>query len=713
MKKYSFICLVIFFLLNIAGCVSVPPVSVNEGIKSEELASHVEFLAQPALKGRKPKTLESGIARQYIERRFAAYGLVPWGEAKDFEQPFGYGTNVVGVLPGSDANLAQEFVLVSAHYDHIGKNKKGRICPGAADNASGVAAILETAKQMSLFEKPPKRSVVFAAFDCEELGLLGSFVFSCREDVNDAKLAAVVNVDVLGRDFLDAVPNTLFVAGTEGYPQIRERIYQSGTQAGIRMLSVGTDLIGPRSDHAAFESRPIPCLFFSSGAAYKDYHGPGDTADKLNYADIEKSAKVILETVESLANGPEPKGVAAADDGYIEELRTLNTICRDVNDKLDKIVIKKEDGDKFRKLASEAENFLTNGGYDRKARGRLAMDATGLLAPYLLPAEILEAVHKDKNEEEFASCLQCVQQLYIHHRKEAMQGFKMLVEHVLKYRPGLFRGMPKFEHEIYEIPDEHIRMEQSGPNSFRLNALAEDIQIRAESSGWPIKSFVIVISGFYEPIDCSGTKEQITDYCVLKLSDKKSDLRAKELKKVLRAATGTEPNGSFEELAQKRLIEGGFKYRAEWVRSCILSDSPELAKEAIRSAKKNNKIIKEALCKVIVDRNVRSDVRVTAIEVAGAGSRNKNELLAMCDVLDDSSPYFKREYVHMLRENYPFFEDITFKAAKSELERCLKKNPDISKTVGDLAHERLKCLTKKDFGKDSPRWRKWIEKNVK
>ena len=247
----------------------------------------------------------------------------------------------MGVLPGSDANLAQEFVLVSAHYDHIGRNKKGRICPGAADDASGMAVLLETAEQMSLFEKRPKRSVAFAAFDCEELMLLGSFAFSCQKDVNDAKIAAVVNVDVLGRDFLEVVRNTLFVAGLKDIRKYVKKFINRETQAGIRMLPIGTDLIGPRGDHAAFESRPIPCLFFSSGMAYKDYHGPGDTADKLDYADIEKSAQVILETVEGLANGQETKRVEAADDGYMEELQTLSTVIADVNAGFDRAGMKK------------------------------------------------------------------------------------------------------------------------------------------------------------------------------------------------------------------------------------------------------------------------------------------------------------------------------------------------------------------------------------
>ncbi|MDB6059508.1 MAG: Aminopeptidase, partial [Verrucomicrobiales bacterium] len=266
------------------GCIRIPSAHPAAGISSTELASHVNFLAQPALKGRKPGTHGSRIARNYIVDRFKSYGLVPWGREKDYVQSFGYGNNIIGVLQGSDTNLSSEFVLVSAHYDHLGKDH-GKLCLGAADNASGVAGLLEMAKQMSLYEQRPKRSVVFAAFDSEEMMLLGSFVFSCRPDVEKARIVAVLNMDILGRDFMDVVQNTLFVTGTEQYPALREQIFRSGTNAGVDVRPVGTDLIGPRGDHVAFEQRPIPCMFFSSGM-YGDYHKPTDTPEKLNYTAI-------------------------------------------------------------------------------------------------------------------------------------------------------------------------------------------------------------------------------------------------------------------------------------------------------------------------------------------------------------------------------------------------------------------------------------------
>jgi hypothetical protein len=178
------------FLLALGqtGCITVPPVRDRNRAASEEMFSHVEFLSQPQLKGRKPGTLGSRAARQYIEARFKACGLLPWEGARGYAQSFGYGRNMVGVLPGSDPLLAKEIVLVSAHYDHLGKDTKGKICPGAADNAAGVAALLKIAQEMSRSSERPKRSVAFVAFDCEEWMLFGRLHFPHNDKSSQRKL---------------------------------------------------------------------------------------------------------------------------------------------------------------------------------------------------------------------------------------------------------------------------------------------------------------------------------------------------------------------------------------------------------------------------------------------------------------------------------------------------------------------------------------------
>src|SRR5262245_543036 len=113
----------------------MPTSRVFAGQIQEELTDHVRFLSQPKLQGRKTRTSGARQAREYIEKQFKISGLLPWGETKNYELPFGLGKNVVGVVPGTATNLSNEIVLLSAHYDHLGKNGKGKICLGAADNA--------------------------------------------------------------------------------------------------------------------------------------------------------------------------------------------------------------------------------------------------------------------------------------------------------------------------------------------------------------------------------------------------------------------------------------------------------------------------------------------------------------------------------------------------------------------------------------------------
>jgi len=681
-----------------AGCVNLPRVDLTEGTTPAELSAHVRFLAQPKLKGRKPETRGSRLARDYIESRFAAYGLVPWGSESNYSLSFGYGNNVVGVLPGTDKTLAPEIVLLSAHYDHLGK-QKGSIYPGASDNASGVAALLATAKEMS--RNRSKRTVAFAAFDCEEWMLLGSFAFSCRADVTNAKIVGVVNVDMLGRDFLDAVKNTLFVSGTEGYPTLRDRISQFGTNANIRVLALGSDLVGPRGDHVAFESMGIPCLFFSCGTG-RDYHAPTDTPDTLDYPAIERSARVISKTVRELAEN-EDKFASNGSDFDTEELRTVKTVLSEVAEQASAKVKnvenarkplhaalepRKSDIAQFQVLADEADDLLSRGRYDQNARERLVLDATGILSPYLLPVgDLAKASTAEEKEQQVG--MQFLQWFYLNYRREIMEGYRKLVSQLLKYRPGPFRTMPKFEHEVYEIADSDIRMAEAEGGIWSLNALSSRFTFKAGSvsTKWLIKSFAADISVGADGIDCEGTREQIADFCLLRLrAERTNSLHFEQVRKVLEIARGKHSKGDYRELLEERLEHGHFRDETEWIVNCLASGSTELTMEAIgAAADSKDKRVRKALNGIIVDRNVRSDVRAAAIRSPGKVERN--ELRA---VLDDASPVYRLEYTPRLRKEYPFAERPTVKLLKPIIAKQMQHSPDASKTIGDLAREQLK-----------------------
>jgi len=372
-KRLIFIPLILC-AASLTGCVSIHQEKLTLMIETQELSDHVHFLAQASLKGRKPKTWESAAVQRYLKSRFEAYNLLPWGKSKSYAQSFGFGTNVIGVLPGSDPDIADEIVILSAHYDHLGKNKKG-IYHGASDNASGIAVLLEIAEQLSMAEQKPKRSVCFAAFDCEEQMLLGSFAFTCREDVEKANIVGIINVDMLGRNFFDVVEDTLWAVGTRNYPKIRQQIIKAGNDRNIDIAVIGSDFVGPRSDHVPFELMEIPCLFFTCGY-YSDYHMPTDTADKLNYDKIKRSAGVIYTTVCNFANAKTIEKPVATDSGDIEEIDILKRKLSQISENYEKAGLTKEQGEQISILCSEANKLLSQDEYKVQDRQKFLWKAS-------------------------------------------------------------------------------------------------------------------------------------------------------------------------------------------------------------------------------------------------------------------------------------------------------------------------------------------------
>lgn len=703
--RAAFVCAV-SLCFGLTGCVTVPPV---DGQAREDLASHVQFLAQPALRGRKPGTFGSANARRYIEKRFEAYGLVPWRGEKKYELSFRAGKNVVGVLPGSDPALATEIVLVSAHYDHLGRDAKGNICPGAADNASGVAALLETAGQMIVSENRPKRTVVFVAFDSEEQMLLGSFAFSGREDVKRANIVAVVNIDMLGRDFLDVVRNTVFVTGTEQYPALREQICAFGTNSGIRVLTIGTDLVGPRSDHVAFETRDIPCLFFSCGT-YGDYHKPSDIAEKLNYADLKAATRVIQHTVKAIANSQRTPE-AVVNDPDLHELRTLNTVLSEINGNFEAAGIKQKDLEAVKKLHTTVEQLLTNGGYNRQTKEELAVETAGVLSPYLLPVHELETTLSPEQQQQTRLLMQYLQLFYLSYRVEFINASRELVQSILKQGIGLFRSVPTVTHEIYDIAADDISLSKTGSDSYALHVLVGHVILKMHRPAlWRMQPGGVEIIMSFNPFDCEGTREQLADACLLRLrAYQTNELRSEKIKRVLQVVTGNASGRTYQQLIDERLDRGSFTNETDWILSCIIGTNHHLSWVALDVARdiKDSRIT-TAACQIVTNRSLRADVRAVAIN--RLTRKNRPALLALCEVLDDTTPTYRFQDLTAFEEGNPFAERAVIKILRRFFEQQEASNPP--KSISDLAHQALKTVAKKDFGKDAARWRKWIQSPI-
>jgi hypothetical protein len=191
--------------------------------------------------------------------------------------------NVVAAINGSDAALQNEWVIVGAHYDHLGLGDRNSLAPsqigqihhGADDNASGTAGVMELARLAAKNKQEWKRSVLFITFAGEELGLLGSAHFVNHPTIPLNNVTAMINMDMIGRLNNDK----LYVGGVGTSPDFKPWI-EAGNKSAHLQLDYSDSGYGA-SDHMSFNAKKLPVLFFFSGL-HADYHKPSDTYDKIN-----------------------------------------------------------------------------------------------------------------------------------------------------------------------------------------------------------------------------------------------------------------------------------------------------------------------------------------------------------------------------------------------------------------------------------------------
>ncbi len=226
----------------------------------------------------------------------------------DVQKINGKSANVIGMIEGSDAKLKAEYVVIGAHYDHLGLgggeslegNAYGKIHYGADDNASGTAALLELARVLASDRAQLKRSVVFMAFAAEELGLLGSAAYTREPLVPLQSVTAMLNMDMVGR----LRDKSLFVGGVGTSPAWQPLLDKLNASAENSFkLGTGQDGLGP-SDHQSFYVKDVPVLFFFTGS-HADYHKATDTAEKVNAEGTRQIAEFVRRITTSIANEPE------------------------------------------------------------------------------------------------------------------------------------------------------------------------------------------------------------------------------------------------------------------------------------------------------------------------------------------------------------------------------------------------------------------------
>ena len=275
------------------------------------LSSHVETLAAPNMEGRGIGSQGIERAAQYIEEQFAAIGLEALqGQYRDtWDQSLENGqhitvSNIIGLLPGSDERFSEAPIILGAHYDHLGvqsdAGSAATLYPGADDNASGVAILLEVAKRLHN-SFTGLRPILFVAFTGEESGLLGSrhFVATPPAPFETEDLFAMVNLDSVGR--LEGRSLEVFGSGSAyEWPFMAQGI---GFTIGVPSQFPAQDIAG--SDHVSFLEAGIPAIHLFSGL-HGNYHRSSDTLDKLDLNGMSDIALWVEEAIVYLAGRDQP-----------------------------------------------------------------------------------------------------------------------------------------------------------------------------------------------------------------------------------------------------------------------------------------------------------------------------------------------------------------------------------------------------------------------
>jgi Zn-dependent M28 family amino/carboxypeptidase len=337
-------CILIGMLAGLSGVLAqeVADRGVN-AISKQGVEAHLSFLAGDLLEGREAGARGGLLAAGYIKTVLSGLGIAPFFDT--YFQPFeAYSRdrqkktaafrvhpdsialykqeavqrklnleNVIGYLEG---RRKDEYVIIGAHYDHLGIDEQldgDKIYNGADDNASGVAAALQIAAAFAAAGETPERSILFAFWDGEELGCLGSEYFAAHFEALPA-IKGYINLDMLGRDgtfpsFLkkdtqeEPAPNSfsfLYAVELEKYNEWLHATldaYQLELTPKPRVLSAKAR----GSDNYSFSTRNVPVLWFFSGI-HPDYHTPADEIEKINVDRLTNLTKAIYLTLRNLAN---------------------------------------------------------------------------------------------------------------------------------------------------------------------------------------------------------------------------------------------------------------------------------------------------------------------------------------------------------------------------------------------------------------------------
>ncbi len=305
-----------YFLLAVATSWAVllvlctPAVSVNnamfsaamESITADELYHYVEVLADDVYEGRAAGSRGGHAAGQYIVKQLQPFKLTAGGTDNSYFQQFSDDCrNILVLLSGDDPQLTNEVVVVGAHYDHVGYGNRnnsygpwGKIHNGADDNASGTSVLLETIEAFARSGLKTRRTILFAFWDGEERGLVGSRYWVSHPTISIERVKLDITLDMVGR----LREERLYLLGSRSAYGMR-RLF-SGPVDDPMWLDFGWD-ISANSDHWPFLERRVPIALLHTGL-HSDYHRPTDDVEKINRQGLREICRYLLGALVKVAN---------------------------------------------------------------------------------------------------------------------------------------------------------------------------------------------------------------------------------------------------------------------------------------------------------------------------------------------------------------------------------------------------------------------------
>ena len=295
---------------NKSATQKAPSISQNKAnvsknkVDSTQVMEDIKHLASDELEGRKSGEKGNELAREYIVTRFKKLGLEKFKNS--YSQPFSFYkrlskkvydcNNLIGKITGT--KHPEKHIVLTAHFDHLGKRGE-KIFNGADDNASGVSAVLAAA---AYFKKnPPKHSIIFVAFDAEELGLEGAKHFVDNPPVKIENILMNVNLDMISRN----KKNEVYICGTYHYPILKEKLKDINPKSSLNVLfghdtpNLGFNDWTNSSDHGPFHKKEIPFIYLGV-EDHKDYHKHTDTFENIDPSFLYKSTNLVLDIMITL-----------------------------------------------------------------------------------------------------------------------------------------------------------------------------------------------------------------------------------------------------------------------------------------------------------------------------------------------------------------------------------------------------------------------------